>query len=92
MIEDKRVDVLLEAFDRVSTVETLGIVGDGPERGACGTSGRSRKCRSRITFTGFLEEYEDVLAQMRAAEIFASPSTRGDSELRPRRRWRRAVS
>jgi glycosyltransferase involved in cell wall biosynthesis len=29
-----------------------------------------------VTFLGFLDEYEDVLGHMRAARVFASPSTR----------------
>lgn len=35
-------------------------------------------CRAsdRITFLGFLDDYEDVLAHMKAATVFASPSTR----------------
>ncbi|GGL36172.1 hypothetical protein GCM10009037_19660 [Halarchaeum grantii] len=76
LIEDKRVDVLLDAFDRASTDETLGIVGDGPMREALEAHARGLDSAGRITFTGFLEEYADVVAQMRAAEVFASPSTR----------------
>jgi glycosyltransferase involved in cell wall biosynthesis len=30
----------------------------------------------RVTFLGFLEEYEDVLGHMRAADVFVSLSTR----------------
>jgi glycosyltransferase involved in cell wall biosynthesis len=30
----------------------------------------------QITFLGFLDEYEEVLEQMRAASVFVSPSTR----------------
>ena len=29
-----------------------------------------------MEFLGFLDDYEDVLGQMRAADVFASPSTR----------------
>lgn len=76
LIEDKRVDVLLDAFDRVSTDETIGIVGDGPMREELEAHARGLDSAGRITFTGFLEEYADVVAQMRAAEVFASPSTR----------------
>ncbi|QLC35115.1 glycosyltransferase family 4 protein (plasmid) [Halarchaeum sp. CBA1220] len=76
LIEDKRVDVLLDAFDRASTDETLGIVGDGPMREELEAHARGLDSAGRITFTGFLEEYADVVAQMRAAEVFASPSTR----------------
>jgi glycosyltransferase involved in cell wall biosynthesis len=76
LIEDKRVDLLLQAFDRVSSDETLGIIGEGPMREELETQVASLESEHRITFTGFLEEYEDVLSQMRAADVFASPSTR----------------
>ncbi|MBX0296659.1 glycosyltransferase family 4 protein [Haloarcula nitratireducens] len=77
LIEDKRVDLLLEAFDRVAPPETtLGIVGDGPKRAALEQQARNLDSAPQISFLGFLEEYEDVLAQMHAADVFASPSTR----------------
>ena len=77
LIEDKRVDLLLRAFDRVAPDEmTLGIVGDGPKRADLETLTETLESADRITFTGFLEEYDDVLAQMRAASVFATPSTR----------------
>ncbi|AQL42259.1 hexosyltransferase [Halorientalis sp. IM1011] len=78
LIEDKRVDVLLEAFDAVATDHdaTLGIVGDGPERERLQHLADDLDTADRITFLGFLEEYEDVLGHMRVADVFASPSTR----------------
>jgi len=76
LIEDKRVDLLLEAFDRISEDVTLGIVGDGPKRTELETQAKNLDSADRITFTGFLDEYSEVLSQMRAANIFASPSTR----------------
>ncbi|GAB3673220.1 glycosyltransferase family 4 protein [Halopiger thermotolerans] len=79
LIEDKRVDLLLEAFDRVAATApdvTLGIIGDGPERDRLERQVRSLEHADRVTMLGFLEEYADVLAHMRAADVFASPSTR----------------
>jgi len=77
LIEDKRVDVLLQAFDRVAPADTtLGIVGDGPEREALEQLTTTLDTADQITFLGFLDDYEDVLAHMRAADVFASPSTR----------------
>ncbi len=76
LIEDKRVDLLLNAFDAVADDYTLGIIGDGPKRADLEAQAEGLDSADRITFTGFLEEYSDVLAQMRAARIFASPSTR----------------
>lgn len=77
LIKDKRVDLLLEGFDRVASAETtLGIIGDGPMREELQATATSLEKSDQIMFTGFLDEYGDVLAQMRAARVFVSPSTR----------------
>jgi len=79
LIEDKHVDVLLSAFDRVAADRpglTLGVIGDGPERNRLEQQAAGLDHADRVTMLGFLDEYEDVLAQMRAADVFASPSTR----------------
>jgi glycosyltransferase involved in cell wall biosynthesis len=78
LIEDKRVDVLIDAFDHVAAQHeaTLGIIGDGPRASALKSQARQVSCADQIRFLGFLDEYEDVLGHMRAARVFASPSTR----------------
>ena len=78
LIADKNVDVLLEAFDTVASQHdaTLGIIGDGPEADRLRRQARQLDHADRVTFLGFLEEYEAVLGHMRAASVFASPSTR----------------
>lgn len=76
LIEDKRVGVLLDAFDAVDTDATLGIIGDGPHRDALERQAAGLDSADRVTFLGFLDDYEDVLAHMRGARVFASPSTR----------------
>jgi glycosyltransferase involved in cell wall biosynthesis len=78
LIEHKNVDVLLDAFDAVGPDHdaTLGIVGDGPESDALRTHARSLDCSERVDFLGFLDDYDDVLGQMLAADVFVSPSTR----------------
>jgi len=78
LVEHKNVDILLEAFDAVADEHdvTLGIIGDGPERDRLDTKGKSLTHADRVSMLGFLEEYEDVLGHMRAADVFASPSTR----------------
>ncbi|WP_114577220.1 glycosyltransferase family 4 protein [Saliphagus sp. LR7] len=79
LIEDKNVDLLLEAFDHVAAAHpdrTLGIVGDGPKRERLEAQANDLEHADQITFEGFLEEYDDVLAHMQAADVFASPSTR----------------
>lgn len=78
LIEDKRVDRLLSAFDSVAktTDTTLGIIGDGPAADTLQRQADNLDVRDQIDFLGFLKDYEDVLAQMRAAQVFASASTR----------------
>lgn len=78
LIHEKGVDVLLEAFNRVAAVRDvrLGIVGDGPEREALEATAASLDSDDRIDFLGFLADDRDVVAQMRAADVFASLSTR----------------
>jgi glycosyltransferase involved in cell wall biosynthesis len=78
LIEHKNVDLLLKSFDEIANrhAVSLGIIGDGPERGALEAQAKSLTHADAVEFLGFLEEYEDVLGHMHAADIFASPSTR----------------
>jgi glycosyltransferase involved in cell wall biosynthesis len=78
LIKHKNVDQLLEAFDAIAADHdaTLGIIGDGPERERLEADHRTLTHADRVQFLGFLDDYEDVLGHMRAAETFASPSTR----------------
>jgi glycosyltransferase involved in cell wall biosynthesis len=78
LIEHKNVDLLLEAFDEIAKDNnvTLGIIGDGPEKTSLKNRCSSLTHSQRVDFIGFLDEYEEVLGHMRAAEIFVSPSTR----------------
>lgn len=76
LIEDKNVDLLLEAFDRTDTDATLGIVGGGPAYDTLTRQARRLKSADRVTFLGFLENSADVLSHMKAADVFVSPSIR----------------
>jgi glycosyltransferase involved in cell wall biosynthesis len=78
LIADKNVSLLLEAFDAVAERHdaTLGIIGDGPELDRLRKQAAGLTHSDRVDFLGFLDEYEDVLGHMRAARVFASPSTR----------------
>lgn len=75
---EKRVDVLLRAFDRVAVEHdaTLGVIGEGPETERLRALADGLTNGHRIEFLGFLDDHDDVLAQMRAADVFASASTR----------------
>ncbi|WP_049898883.1 glycosyltransferase family 4 protein [Halococcus agarilyticus] len=78
LIADKNVSLLLDSFDAVADRfdATLGIIGDGPETDRLRRQAERLKHADRVSFLGFLEEYDHVLGHMRAARVFASPSTR----------------
>jgi len=66
----------LRAFDYVDLGNTtLGTVGDGPEREKFEKLATNLDTADQIILLGFLENYESVLAHMRAADVFAPPST-----------------
>ncbi|HET7323741.1 MAG TPA: glycosyltransferase family 4 protein [Halococcus sp.] len=78
LIQDKNVSLLLDAFDTVAdhSDTTLGIIGEGPEADRLQRQAQRLEHTDRINFLGFLDEYDHVLGHMRAARVFASPSTR----------------
>jgi glycosyltransferase involved in cell wall biosynthesis len=78
LISDKHVDRLLHAFDRIASDHdvTLGIIGDGPERDNFEQEADVCRASDRVSFLGFFHDYENVLAHMKSASIFAIPSTR----------------
>ncbi|TQQ83368.1 glycosyltransferase family 1 protein [Halonotius terrestris] len=76
LIEPKRVEMLLSAFDALNTDATLGIIGEGPQQEALERQAATLESEDRITFCGFIEDHEEVIAQMRAARVFVSPSVR----------------
>ncbi|WP_305066736.1 glycosyltransferase family 4 protein [Methanoculleus sp.] len=79
LIRDKNVDVLLRALatvrEEVPDLRTL-IVGDGPERPALERLARDLGLDGAVTFTGFLPDYDSVIAAMKASRVFVLPSTR----------------
>ncbi|MFW6018710.1 MAG: glycosyltransferase family 4 protein [Halapricum sp.] len=78
LVESKRVDQLLSAFDRIAAGRDirLGIVGDGPESDRLRAQADALDSRDRITFYGPVEQDRDVYSLMRGASVFVSPSTR----------------
>lgn len=76
LIEDKNVALLIDAFERLDTDMRLGIIGDGPEADRLRAQARQSTAADRIDFLGFLEDYDSVIAHMRAADVFVSPSIR----------------
>ncbi len=71
---DKRIDMLIEAFDHAAREHKdlqLVIVGDGPELSRLRKQGASSRLASRITLTGFVNE---PLPYYQAMELMVLPS------------------
>lgn len=78
--EHKNVDVLLEAVatvsDHVDGEIRCGVIGDGPERDALESHTADLGVGDQIEFLGFIEDDEEVIANLKAADVFVLPSTR----------------
>lgn len=79
LIPEKGVDFLLRALallkENFPDFRAV-IVGDGPERKKLEGLARGLGIGDNVTFTGFLKDYGDVIAFMKASRVFAFPSRR----------------
>ena len=76
LIAAKNVELLLEAIAELSPDISVGIIGEGPARADLETLAIRLGVDDQISFLGHLEEYASVLAHLRAARVYASPSIR----------------
>ena len=79
LIPEKGVDFLLRALallkEEFPDFEAV-IAGDGPERERLERLAQELGIGNNVTFTGFLKDYGDVIALMKASKVFAFPSRR----------------
>jgi glycosyltransferase involved in cell wall biosynthesis len=78
LIDDKKVDWLLQAVKQVSESSpglTCGIVGEGPERFRLEHMARALEIHDRVRFFGFVDESR-LYGLMKGAQIFVLPSIR----------------
>jgi len=78
LIPEKNVNILIQAFENVAAGRdaTLGIVGDGPRAESLRGRIANSQVSDRIDFVGDFEAHDDVLSQLKSADIFAAPSIR----------------
>lgn len=79
LIREKHADLLIRAFTLISADQpalVLRIIGEGPERENLLTIIRDLGVGDRVFVHGFEKNYDDLIARMKAARIFALPSTR----------------
>jgi glycosyltransferase involved in cell wall biosynthesis len=79
LLAHKHVDWLLEALaslrDR-GTALTCAVVGEGPERPRLEEQARAHGLAESVTFLGNVEDQGQIYGLMKAASVFALPSTR----------------
>jgi len=79
LIKEKNVDVLIKAVElvrkKIPDVKCM-IIGDGPEKGDLEKLATDLGLDGNITFTGFLENHDDVISCMKSSKVFVLPSTR----------------
>jgi glycosyltransferase involved in cell wall biosynthesis len=79
LIKDKNVDILIQAISLIKMEMPdirCVIVGDGPEKGRLIKLAKELGVEDNVKFTGFLENYDDVIAYMKSSKVFVLPSTR----------------
>jgi len=74
--EHKNVDVLLEAVAELELEPSCGIIGDGPEREYLSGLSESLGIEDQVTFLGFVESHQDVIAEIKSSSVFVLPSNR----------------
>lgn len=75
----KNVHLLIEAVALLKQTRrdiSAVIIGDGPEAAALRALARQLCVAENITFTGSLENFDDVIAWLKASRIFVTPSTK----------------
>ena len=79
LIKEKNVDVLINALElvreEIPDIKCI-IIGDGPEKSKLEKLANDLGLDNNIKFTGFLENYDDVISYMKTSKVFALPSTR----------------
>ncbi|MBP1928310.1 glycosyltransferase involved in cell wall biosynthesis [Methanolinea mesophila] len=78
-IREKNIGLLIAAVDRIREEKpdvSCMLVGDGPEMQHLVSEVRRLHLERNVTFTGFLEDHDQVLALMKTSRVFAFPSAR----------------
>ncbi|MCJ7665944.1 MAG: glycosyltransferase, partial [Actinobacteria bacterium] len=79
LLSHKNIDVLIKSIHLVKegkqNIKCL-IIGDGPEKKNLELLTQKLKLDKNIKFLGFLENHDNVYAQMKSSKVFVLPSTR----------------
>nr|QNO55028.1 D-inositol-3-phosphate glycosyltransferase [Methanosarcinales archaeon ANME-1 ERB7]QNO55099.1 D-inositol-3-phosphate glycosyltransferase [Methanosarcinales archaeon ANME-1 ERB7] len=79
LIKEKNVDVLIKTVNLVKKeipdVKCV-IIGDGPEKKELEKLAYDLGLENNLEFTGFLDDYDEVISYMKSSKVFVLPSTR----------------
>jgi glycosyltransferase involved in cell wall biosynthesis len=79
LLSHKNVDVLIKSIQLIKERNqkiSCFIIGDGPEKKNLESLTKKLKLEKNINFLGFLENTDDIYAQMKSSKVFVLPSTR----------------
>ncbi len=79
LIKDKNVDLLIKSTGlikkAISNIKCL-IIGDGPERNSLEGLVSNLHLEKNVSFSGSLDDSQDVFSRLKASKVFVLPSTR----------------
>jgi len=79
LIREKNVNILINALNilcnQIPSIHVV-VVGDGHEKDSLRQLVHDHRLNKYITFTGFLNNPDEVIALMKSSKVFVSPSTR----------------
>jgi glycosyltransferase involved in cell wall biosynthesis len=79
LIKEKNVETLLRALPSVKKKFpdfNCVVVGDGPEKNKLEKLVENLGLSENVSFTGFMENYTDIIAHMKSTKVFVLPSIR----------------
>jgi glycosyltransferase involved in cell wall biosynthesis len=79
LIKEKKADLLIKSLTTAKNTFPdikCTIVGEGPEKDHLEKLTNELGLKDNVIFTGFLEDYQDVIAHMKSSKVLALPSVR----------------
>jgi glycosyltransferase involved in cell wall biosynthesis len=79
LIKEKKADLLIKSLVRIKDNfpdVKCTIIGEGPEKENLEKLSDQSGLKDDVSFTGFLEDYQDVIAHMKSSKVLVLPSVR----------------
>jgi glycosyltransferase involved in cell wall biosynthesis len=79
LIKEKKADLLIKSLVKVKNTfpdVKCTIIGEGPEKENLEKLSDQSGLKDDVSFTGFLEDYQDVIAHMKSSKVLVLPSVR----------------